>query len=61
MEGDIIPEPQEGDAFVIIDDDLLVELALSAEKKGLRFGKDIGIISYNDTPLKKYRQVVFRS
>lgn len=53
LEGDFTPEPQKGEAFVIIDDDLLVELVICAEKKGLRLGKDIGIISYNDTPLKK--------
>ena len=37
----------------MIDDDDLVTLVETANKMKLKLGKDIGIISYNDTPLKK--------
>ena len=42
-----------GDSFLIIDDDDLVRLVEIANARNLIIGKDIGIISYNDTPLKK--------
>ncbi len=42
-----------GDSFLIIDDDDLVRLVEIANERRLIIGKDIGIISYNDTPLKK--------
>ena len=42
-----------GDSFLIIDDDDLVRLVEIANRRGLIIGEDIGIISYNDTPLKK--------
>ncbi len=42
-----------GDSFLIIDDDDLVRLVEIANDRKLIIGKDIGIISYNDTPLKK--------
>lgn len=42
-----------GDSFLIIDDDDLVRLVEIANGRKLIIGKDIGIISYNDTPLKK--------
>lgn len=42
-----------GDAFIVIDDDDLVSLVESAKESSLQIGTDIGIISYNDTPLKK--------
>ena len=42
-----------GDSFLIIDDDDLVRLVEIANERKLIIGQDIGIISYNDTPLKK--------
>jgi len=42
-----------GDSFLIIDDDDLVRLVEIANERRLIIGEDIGIISYNDTPLKK--------
>ena len=42
-----------GDSFLIIDDDDLVRLVEIANERKLVIGQDIGIISYNDTPLKK--------
>ena len=44
---------QKGDSFLIIDDDDLVRLVEIANERELVIGQDIGIISYNDTPLKK--------
>lgn len=44
---------KKGDAFLVTDDDYLVELVLIAEEKGLKLGLDIGIVSYNETALKK--------
>lgn len=42
-----------GDAYIVIDDEDLVRLVEAAHDQNLEIGKDIGIISYNDTPLKK--------
>jgi len=42
-----------GDAFLVTHDDDLVELVLKAGEKGLKLGEDIGIVSYNETALKK--------
>lgn len=52
-DGEPLPDPEKGDAFVIIDDDLLVEIVLKAQKSDFLLGRDVGVISYNDTPLKK--------
>lgn len=40
------------DAYVIIEEADLVNLVKQIRDKNLTLGKDIGIISYNDTPLK---------
>ena len=44
---------KKGDAYIVIDDDDLVKLVETAKLNRYEIGKDIGIISYNDTPLKK--------
>jgi DNA-binding transcriptional regulator YhcF (GntR family) len=44
---------QRGNAYLVIDDDDLVMVAEHSGKMGWRFGRDIGLISYNDTPVKK--------
>lgn len=43
----------EKDAYLVIDDNDLVNLILQARALNLKPGQDFGIISYNDTPLKK--------
>ncbi|MBS1603685.1 MAG: GntR family transcriptional regulator [Bacteroidetes bacterium] len=43
---------QKGDAFIIIDDNNLVDVIHAAREKGWQLGKDIGVISYNESPLK---------
>lgn len=42
-----------GDVFIIPTDRHLVNVIEQAKKQDLIIGKDFGIISYNDTPLKK--------
>ncbi len=39
--------------FSFFDEDL-AELLEKCETAGLRIGRDVGIVAYNDTPLKKY-------
>lgn len=45
-------EIQRGDAFIVIDDNNLVDIIQAAKQSGWQLGKDIGVISYNETPLK---------
>jgi DNA-binding transcriptional regulator YhcF (GntR family) len=40
-------------AFIFIDEDNLVDLMKQVKDKGLTPGKDLGVISYNDTALKR--------
>ena len=40
------------DAYIIIEENDLVNLVRQVRKKNLVLGTDVGIISYNDTPLK---------
>lgn len=46
------PKIQKGTAYLIFDDKNLVTLVKQARAHQLELGKDVGIISYNDTPLK---------
>jgi DNA-binding transcriptional regulator YhcF (GntR family) len=41
-----------GDAFIVTDDNHLVELIQYANKAGLGIGRDLGILSYNESNLK---------
>lgn len=45
-------EIQQGDAFIVIDDNNLVDIIQAARQGEWQLGRDIGIISYNETPLK---------
>lgn len=47
-----VAEIQKGDAFIVIDDNNLVDIILAARAKDWQLGKDIGVISYNETTLK---------
>ena len=42
-----------GEVYIVVNDRDLVYLLKQSEKQGLLPGKDVGIISYNDTPLKE--------
>jgi DNA-binding transcriptional regulator YhcF (GntR family) len=46
-------EPVKGECYVVILDDDLVNIVRTVNESGLKLGKNIGVISYNDTPLKK--------
>jgi DNA-binding transcriptional regulator YhcF (GntR family) len=42
-----------GDAFFVIEDEDLVALVKHARQHGLTVGRDLGILSYNETPFKE--------
>ena len=44
---------KEGDVMFVIDDADLVAAVEMARERGLVIGKDVGILSYNDTPAKR--------
>jgi len=44
---------QSGDVYIIPNDRHLVSVIEQARAQKLKIGKEVGIISYNDTPLKK--------
>ncbi len=46
-------EIQKGTAFLIIDDSDLIRLLKVCKERGWKPGSDIGVISYNETPLKE--------
>lgn len=45
---------KKGEVFICLHDDDLVTLIEMIRAAGLEVGEDVGIISYNETPLKKY-------
>ncbi len=45
-------EIKKNDAYIVIDDNHLVEIIKSVKLKNWKLGQDIGIISYNETNLK---------
>lgn len=40
------------EAYIVIDDNDLVQLVQQIKEKKLRIGADVGVVSYNETPLK---------
>ena len=46
-------EIREGDLFILVSDRDLVTLLKQAERQQMTPGREFGIISYNDTPLKE--------
>jgi hypothetical protein len=46
-------KPVKGECYIVIFDYDLVNVVSAAREANLVLGKDIGIISYNDTPLKR--------
>ncbi|HEY6083578.1 MAG TPA: GntR family transcriptional regulator [Chitinophagaceae bacterium] len=50
---DINTPVQRNAAYIVIEEMDLVNLIKDCKNRGLIIGKDIGIISYNDTPLKE--------
>lgn len=45
-------KPQKGDLCLVMDDNDLVRLILNAKSNSWILGKDFGIVSFNETPLK---------
>lgn len=48
-----IMDVNKGDLFIVVEDSDLVKVIDLASAKNLKLGSDIGIISYNETPLKR--------
>ncbi|MFD3275881.1 GntR family transcriptional regulator [Aquirufa echingensis] len=46
-------QPEKGTAFITVMEDDLIELLDQIKQQGLSLGKDIGLISYNETPIKR--------
>jgi DNA-binding transcriptional regulator YhcF (GntR family) len=46
-------KPSRGDAYLVISDHDLIDLLKTSIDKNWELGKDIGIISYDETPLKE--------
>lgn len=44
---------QKGEAYISMEEADLVSIVKYSRKKGLKIGKDIGVLSFNDTPLKE--------
>ena len=44
---------QTGEAYIVIEETDLVDLIKKTREHNLRIGEDIGLISYNETPLKE--------
>ncbi|MGQ8335417.1 GntR family transcriptional regulator [Sunxiuqinia sp. A32] len=42
-----------GQAYFVIKEDDLVHVVKSCKSSGLKLGKDVGLISYNDSPMKE--------
>ncbi|MBW4889012.1 substrate-binding domain-containing protein [Mucilaginibacter sp. HMF5004] len=47
-------EITKGQVFICLEENDLIRLIERVSKLNLKVGKDVGIISYNETPLKKY-------
>ncbi len=45
---------EKGDLYFLVSDRTLARFLDQCHEKGLEPGKDVGVISYNDTPMKKY-------
>jgi DNA-binding transcriptional regulator YhcF (GntR family) len=53
LTNNVLPEDiQKHDAFIVIDDNHLVEIIKVARQNKWKMGTDIGVISYNETSLK---------
>lgn len=43
----------EGDVYIVVDDNDLIKIVKATQVNNLQLGKHIGLISYNETPLKE--------
>ncbi|MGQ7870343.1 GntR family transcriptional regulator [Sunxiuqinia sp. sy24] len=44
---------ERGQAYLVIKEDDLVYIIKSCKRQGLKLGEDVGLISYNDSPMKE--------
>lgn len=51
IENDTFSEVHPGEVYISVEESDLVSIIKFARKKHLKIGKDIGIVSFNDTPL----------
>lgn len=54
LKTDIEVQPKSGEMYLLVSDRTMAHLLNAIQDRGLIIGKDIGILSYNETPLKKY-------
>jgi DNA-binding transcriptional regulator YhcF (GntR family) len=47
-------EVERGDLYFLVSDRTLARLLDQCQEKGFETGQDVGVISYNETPMKKY-------
>ena len=47
-------QPQKGEMYLLVSDRTMAHLLNGIQDKQLSIGEDVGILSYNETPLKKY-------
>ncbi len=47
------PDVKKGEAFVLISDDDLYRFIKISKSKNWKLGKDVGVVAYNDNPLKE--------
>ncbi|MBF0198987.1 MAG: GntR family transcriptional regulator [Planctomycetes bacterium] len=45
---------EKGDIYIVLSDDELVSVLSHCQSLGYALGKDVGVISYNETPLKAF-------
>ena len=52
---------EDGDLIIVSDDNDLIDLLKVVTHKNLKIGENIGIISYDDTPLKRHLEITVMS
>jgi DNA-binding LacI/PurR family transcriptional regulator len=48
-----LQDPEKGEAYVVVGEEDLIDLVQRTRECELQLGKEVGIISYNDTPMKR--------
>jgi DNA-binding LacI/PurR family transcriptional regulator len=46
-------QPEKGTAYITVMEDDLISILDQIKEKGLQLGKNVGLISYNETPIKR--------
>jgi len=53
IENEAFTDVKKGEVYISMEEEDLVSIIKFSRKKGLKIGKDIGVLSFNDTPLKE--------